>query len=452
MKRYEAFITKDGRKHGLSNVVVAHIDDNGDTDAGFFLVDSFCLGVKDAFRMDDLIKDELQEIMEERFPEDSMERMHPAWAKKFIEGAVIYAGNLGFAPHRDYRKARRVLSGINDGLCTEMFVYGEGGRPHYIQGALDDDVRAAHINTLLRSRFGKNGYAVTLHKEVPYVPPVYSAEDIANTRKAVVNTLKKTEESLSIYVVAGIITAMLCHPHVYEPADMVDVLETDSVLNKTSVLQSKRKLTVPSDLIERYWDQLEGRLEGELESDIPWPYDFYPDQFSSAEDHFGAILQWVGGFVMTTEVYGEIWGEALERPDLASHWKTLRCWGNPSGPGGIFEVLEKAVAKKKASPDSTAGDSAAADATELDDTDPDDADLDGVDLDDTDSDAADLDIADLDIADLDADELAAAELAAAELVAVDPDTFRPNQRDLRESIIAIYRALVPPLPEKQPEE
>ena len=119
-----------------------------------FLVDCFCLGVRDTVLLEDLTESELRKIIEERFPDDEVERMHPAWAKKLIEGAVAYAENLGLSPHRDYRKARRALSGIDTSVCTETFVYGKNGRPHFVQGSMEAKtfVHSVHFFSFILSK------------------------------------------------------------------------------------------------------------------------------------------------------------------------------------------------------------------------------------------------------------------------------------------------------------
>ena len=342
MKRYEAFITKNWRDTGVANVAVARIDDSGGASAGFFLVDHFCLGVKDAFLLDDLMESELREIIEERFPEGTMERMHPAWAKKFVEGAVTYAENLGFSPHRDYRKARRAFSGIDTSICTETFTYGDNGRPHFIQGNLEDEERVERIIAALNARVGPDGYACTLREDV-LADPGISNENLAETRALVARALENLKSKITVPVVAGVITAMLCMPDEFDSDEAIDMLEEMIEVNKDAEKSppDERNLATFDNTLEIYWAQLDALLEYEMGTDDPYPMDFSTDDFPDQNTFLMALFHWAHGFMSVAEGYEDTWAVLRARPDLADHWKTMQQWSNPSAPGGLFEELDK---------------------------------------------------------------------------------------------------------------
>ena len=101
MTRSEAFIEKSWRTTGLAQLLVARLRDDGRTDIAFFLVDLWCLGIKDAFLHDDATEAEFRALITERIPEADRERLHPACAKKLLDGAIAYAERLGFHPYAD---------------------------------------------------------------------------------------------------------------------------------------------------------------------------------------------------------------------------------------------------------------------------------------------------------------------------------------------------------------
>lgn len=117
---------------------------------GVFIVDPWCLGVRYAAFLTAPDEDELQEFLQDFFSEGSEVR-DPAWARKYIEGAVDYARRLSFAPHRDYKKAARVFGGINSKDCVEDFDYGVDGQPYYFQGSSHDKATAHRIVAKLRA-------------------------------------------------------------------------------------------------------------------------------------------------------------------------------------------------------------------------------------------------------------------------------------------------------------
>jgi hypothetical protein len=158
MARYEAHIRKDWRTAGLTTVIVVRHRDDGSADVAFMLVDVWCLGVKDAFAEFNAPAAWVEDRIREQIPDEEHERLHPACAKKLIEGAVAYSERLGFAPHRDYRKARKVFSGIDASVCPTDFTFGRDGKPCYIAGENDSQERINRVLAILETRCGEGGF------------------------------------------------------------------------------------------------------------------------------------------------------------------------------------------------------------------------------------------------------------------------------------------------------
>lgn len=127
---------------------------------GIFLVDVYCLGVKDAF-FGSLGAAEYPATLD-RVLHGEREAMAPACAKKLIEGSVAYASDFGLTPHRDYRQAKHVLDNIDATECAETFEFGRDGKPYYVSGPNDSPSKSrALIDRLLR-RCGAEGFDYTL--------------------------------------------------------------------------------------------------------------------------------------------------------------------------------------------------------------------------------------------------------------------------------------------------
>lgn len=170
MTRYEAYIGDNWKELGMTNLVVARIRSESTVEFAVFLVDTFCLGIKDAVLEADVTEREFRAFLAGPIAQTSGQPFEAACAKKLIEGAIAYAETLGFAPHRDYRKARRVLSGLDASTCAEVFEYGEDGRPCYVRGPDDSDERVARVLALLKIKCGPDGFN--------YVDPEEDDEDV----------------------------------------------------------------------------------------------------------------------------------------------------------------------------------------------------------------------------------------------------------------------------------
>jgi hypothetical protein len=144
---------------GCGYLVVSRFKADGRVEAGFFLLDVFCLGVKDAgFHRFDSVADYQESLLDRLFRDEDPVRMTPAAARKLAEDAVSYARGLGFSPGVDYKKASRVFGGITTAGCDEEFVFGKDNKPFYIQGPSDPPARAQRILRALEARCGKDGY------------------------------------------------------------------------------------------------------------------------------------------------------------------------------------------------------------------------------------------------------------------------------------------------------
>jgi hypothetical protein len=110
---------------GCGCLVVSRFKADGRVEAGFFLLDVFCLGVKDAgFQHFHSIADYQENLIDRLFPDGNSVPMTPAAARKLTEDAIGYARGLGFSPCADYKKASRVFGGITTANCDEQFIFG----------------------------------------------------------------------------------------------------------------------------------------------------------------------------------------------------------------------------------------------------------------------------------------------------------------------------------------
>jgi len=145
---------------GVACVLVAAPDKREKLSVCGYLVDTWCLGVKNVIgpqRMDKREFDALKCVYFGLWQSEGI----PApleLVQHLVLGAVEYARSLGFEPHRDFRRARRVL-GSWDG--PSAITFGRDGRPYYLNGPNDDP---QHVLATLERSIGRDGfhYSVSL--------------------------------------------------------------------------------------------------------------------------------------------------------------------------------------------------------------------------------------------------------------------------------------------------
>jgi hypothetical protein len=148
-----SLVAKDIWKDGIGHIVLARRGPDGRFVAGVYLVDVFCLGVKNAF-WDVFSEDEFRDMIDYLEESQAMGPMPPAGLAKLIEGAVTYARSFGFAPHPDFRHASKLLEGIDPNSYAGEFQYGRDGKPFYVRGPHETLEEARVISERVREAGG----------------------------------------------------------------------------------------------------------------------------------------------------------------------------------------------------------------------------------------------------------------------------------------------------------
>lgn len=154
---------------GLVMVLVARRDGRRRVSVCGYLLDVYCLGVKDALKPARLHERELPGILRSYFGAwDSPPVVAPIeLARELVFGAEQYARALGFAPHRDFELARGHL-GSWDGHSAIRF--GRDGVPYYTQGPHDDP---GPILRTLDKAVGPGNYHYVVEADLGALAPIH---------------------------------------------------------------------------------------------------------------------------------------------------------------------------------------------------------------------------------------------------------------------------------------
>jgi hypothetical protein len=154
--------TRKPMRSGLVGVLVARDHQrHGRVSVCGYLVDAWCLGVKDALGPRTMNEGRMADFVERFFAAfDGPPLAAPIeLARQLVFGAVEYARGLGFEPHRDFAPAAGHL-GPPPETCAIRF--GCKGKPHFIQGPHDD---ARRIMQTLDESVGIENFHFTVRAE-----------------------------------------------------------------------------------------------------------------------------------------------------------------------------------------------------------------------------------------------------------------------------------------------
>ena len=138
---------------GLGIVMVVRQQRNGFA-AATFLVDYYCLGVKNVStkKLSNASKYlQMKEVVFSRF-EESVEEISITQAQAIVWGAVDYARQLGFEPHKEFESAKAILGEID---TLPVLNFGKDGKPMYVNGPYDN---AKKILKTLDDAVGEGNY------------------------------------------------------------------------------------------------------------------------------------------------------------------------------------------------------------------------------------------------------------------------------------------------------
>ncbi len=153
-------------QNGMGSIIFSRRMANGDIASGQFLVDIWCLGVKDAFFRIGPAGD-YESYIEQNRARFELEPVHPSCAKKIVESAVEYANKLGLKPHPDYKVASLLFGDVDASLCPTEYRFGKDGKPLYMAGPNDTVAKSRRIVKQLRKVCGEGGFHYIIGTDDP---------------------------------------------------------------------------------------------------------------------------------------------------------------------------------------------------------------------------------------------------------------------------------------------
>jgi hypothetical protein len=119
-----------------------------------FMLDTFCLGVKDAFfrHLDRQDADFMLEALETA---DAMKPTDPGALRKLLHDLVAWSELNGFPPHGDYARVEALFGDTELADHDYLPSFGHEGRVLYIPGPSESAAQIRRRTEVIRARFGQ---------------------------------------------------------------------------------------------------------------------------------------------------------------------------------------------------------------------------------------------------------------------------------------------------------
>lgn len=148
----KCYVSRDMTIYGEGHVVVSRLHKGGKVSAAFYLVDIYCVGVKDSFyklRMDDYeFESIIWRMSMENIQECSYEEAH-----NWVYGAVAYAEEAGIQPDKKFNLTQYMLKEDTDEVPLMELEFGRNGK-HFL--VAHSNLEASQYQPAMKEHLGDN--------------------------------------------------------------------------------------------------------------------------------------------------------------------------------------------------------------------------------------------------------------------------------------------------------
>lgn len=127
---------KDGQ--GLIEVLVAREQPDGNICFATYLIDKFCLGLKNTFARTNFSLARYREESHQLFRELHPVACPPELAHQWIYASIEYAAQFGFMPQKDFAQSQYLLAPRGELPEPYKLEFGRDGKPFFIAGPYDN--------------------------------------------------------------------------------------------------------------------------------------------------------------------------------------------------------------------------------------------------------------------------------------------------------------------------
>jgi hypothetical protein len=158
---YKCLVSTDWQLHGIANVVVMRKHVNGNITAGIYLVDLYCLGIKDTFYF--FNKPE-EEIFESINPDSLfLDETDYNFAHNIIYAGHDFALEFDIQPHKNFSITKYILEEDNEAIpVIDIPVGDEDGKPHLM---VDSSYNYGPVLVKLKKHAGEGNYTFTVNDD-----------------------------------------------------------------------------------------------------------------------------------------------------------------------------------------------------------------------------------------------------------------------------------------------
>jgi len=153
----ECYCVENWQEIGMADVFILREKPDHRYVLGIFLVDVWCLGLKDTTYSVDISYEKIMDKLQEH-PSGKLELVTPDFVHSLIYGAIKFARQFGFSPHSDFKYTKFILEPEENIQLDATLAFGKNGKPYYMPGPYESEATINRILLQLEKNAGEGNY------------------------------------------------------------------------------------------------------------------------------------------------------------------------------------------------------------------------------------------------------------------------------------------------------
>ena len=138
----KCYINSNWYEKGLASIIVTRQHTTGNFTVGMYIVDTFCKGVAETYMLFNGSSEDLRLNIELHIPPEgeliTLMEVDYILAHNIIYGAIAFAEENGYKPHKDFEITKKILEEDNEDIELIEIEFGVDGKPFLIERDYED--------------------------------------------------------------------------------------------------------------------------------------------------------------------------------------------------------------------------------------------------------------------------------------------------------------------------
>ncbi|MEA4936724.1 MAG: plasmid pRiA4b ORF-3 family protein [Paludibacter sp.] len=182
---YKCLVNSNWKDNGIAEILISRKHANGNLTTGMYMIDLYCLGVRDSFYHFNRPEFEFNELVENLSEGLDMIPIDYALAHNIIHAALEFSEDLGFKPHKDFTSVTQyILEEDTEDVELIEIECGLNGKPMFIMSDSFTEAQSRKIINQLEQAVGHGNYdIITEDMDIDDIPQEKSRLSISKAKR-----------------------------------------------------------------------------------------------------------------------------------------------------------------------------------------------------------------------------------------------------------------------------